>query len=121
MKIQTTAHNVELTPEINSYLEKRLQTLEKLISTESVSLVINVVLGKESNHHQNGDIFSTEINMVVSGQHVYAKTEQESLYAAIDIAKDEVAHALRNQKTKKETLWRKGNRKVKAMLRGFKF
>jgi len=120
MKIQTTAHNVELTAEITSYLEKRLETLEKLI-TNTGSQVVNVVLGKDSNHHQNGDIFTVEINMVVDGNHVYAKTEQESLYAAVDIAKDEVAHALRAKKTKKETMWKKGSRTVKNMMKGLKF
>jgi len=120
MKIQTTAHNVELTEKLSEYLEKRLGTLDKLISDKSATLA-HVRVGKEGNHHKTGDIYFTEINLTVDGDSFYAKSEQESLYASIDIAKDELLHSLKGKKEKKETLWRKGNQKIKAMARRLKF
>ena len=118
MKIQTTVHNIELTAEISSYLEKRLSTLNKLVSE---SAIVNVILGKVSNHHKNGEVFTTEMNLMIGGQQFFAKTEQESLFASIDIAKDELAHTLRHSKSKKETLWKRGHQKVKNLIQGLKF
>jgi len=121
MKIHTTGHNIELTADIHSYVEKRLDTLSRLLPAQSDAVIVDVVLGKENNHHKNGDIYTAEINMLVYGSTVYAKTEQESLFAAIDIVKDEIGRGLRSTKTKKETLWRRGGLSIKKMLRGMKF
>jgi putative sigma-54 modulation protein len=121
MKIQTTGHNIELTTDIHSYLEKRLGTLSRLLPSEPNDVIVDVVLGKENNHHKNGDVYTAEVNMLVYGNNVYARTEQESLFAAIDIVKDEIARGLRSTKTKKETLWKRGGRSIKKMLRGMKF
>jgi ribosomal subunit interface protein len=120
MNIQTTAHNLDMTPEIQSYLDKRLSVLEKFLGG-SENINVHVVLSKESNHHRHGDIFSAEVNMHINGENVFAKTEQESLFAAIDIVKDEVAGSLRHRKDRKETMFKKGHRKVKQIMRGLKF
>ena len=120
MNIQTTANNLDMTPEIQSYLEKRLSVLDKFLS-EDKETNAHVILAKESNHHRHGDIFSAEITMHVKGQHMFAKSEQESLYAAIDIMKDEIARSLKQNKNKKDTMLKRGGRTVKAMLKGLKF
>lgn len=120
MNIQTTANNLDLTPDIQSYLQKRLAVLDKFLK-EDKETNAHVILSKESNHHRNGDIFSAEITMHVKGKPMFAKSEQESLFAAIDIMKDEIARSLKQNKNKKDTLIRKGGRKVKAMLRGLRF
>lgn len=120
MNIQTTAHNLDVTSDVKSYLEKRLSVLKNFLGN-SDQVNVHVVLSKESNHHRHGDIFSAEINMHIGGEHVFAKTEQESLYAAIDIVKDEISGSLRHRKDKKETMFKKGHRKLKGMLRGLKF
>ena len=120
MNIQTTAHNLDVTSEIQSYLEKRLSVLEKFLKGHD-SVNVKVILSKDSNHHRHGDIFSAEVNMYIGGESLFAKTEQESLFAAIDIVKDEIAGTLRHRKDRKETMFKKGHRKVKQMLRGLKF
>ncbi len=120
MKIQTTANNIELTPEINSYLEKRLGSVEKLLKN-SMSALADVKLGRDTNHHKNGEVYAVEINLVSDGQTFFAKTEQESLFAGIDIAKDELVSVLKNRKEKKDTVWKKGKQSIKKMLRGLSF
>jgi putative sigma-54 modulation protein len=120
MKIQTTAHNLNVTSEIQSYLDKRLSVLEKFLK-ENENTNVRVILSKDSNHHRHGDIFSAEVNMHIGGENIFAKTEQESLFAAIDIVKDEIAGSLRHRKDRKETMFKKGHRKVKQIMRGLKF
>jgi len=120
MNIQTTAHNLDMTPEIQSYLEKRLSVLEKFLK-ENENSNVHAVLSKDSNHHRHGDIFSAEVNIQIGGENVFAKTEQESLFAAIDIVKDEIAGSLRHRKDRKETMFKKGHRQVKQIMKGLKF
>ena len=54
MNINIKATNIDLTSEIRDYLNKRLSSLEKLLPTDKETNIF-VELGKESNHHQNGD------------------------------------------------------------------
>jgi len=120
MKIQTTASNIELTSDIHSYLDKRLGQITKLLKNSDASLA-DVKLGKDTNHHQKGEIYTTEINLSSDGENFFARTEQESLFAAIDIAKDELVRVLKNKKEKKDTVWKKGGQSIKKIIKGLSF
>jgi len=120
MKIQTTANNIELTADVHAYLDKRLGQITKLLKNSDYALA-DVKLSKETNHHKHGEIYSTEINLSADGESFFARTDQESLFAAIDIAKDELVTVLKNKKEKKDTVWKKGRQSIKKMLRGLSF
>jgi ribosomal subunit interface protein len=115
-KIKAT--NTTLTPAITNYVESKLskEVLGKF-SGHSKILDVNVDIGKTTEHHTHGEIFRAEINVSVKGKVLRAVSDKEDLYSAIDDVHDEIIEILRDTKEKKDTLWRRGARRIKEMLR----
>lgn len=116
MKTNIKATNIELTTAINDYVNKRLEGLTKFIKDKEIIAYIEV--GKTTNHHKNGDIFKAEFNIEISGIKFYTVSEKEDLYKAIDDAKDEMIYQIKNNKKRKQTLFKRGSTSVKKMLKG---
>ena len=119
MNISTKATNLEITPAIAEYIEKKVNMLEKYFSGTS-EVLVNVEVGKTTRHHKSGDIFRAELQIVVNGDDYYVYTETDDLYAAIDIVKDDMARELSSRRKKTLRLLRKGAAQVKLLLKGFR-
>lgn len=118
MQIKTKATGITLTPQISGYLDKKLNSIKKLINKKDSGVICDVEVGKTTEHHKSGDVFRAEINLRTEGKTFYASSEKEDLYAAIDEVKDEIKSKLLSYKTKKQTLLKKGGRQIKQFLRG---
>lgn len=90
---EITATNLELTQAIRNYVETKLSSLEKLCERYSPCDVAAEV-GKISEHHNKGKIFRAEFNMSIPGATLRAEVVEEDLYAAIDLAKDDLKRQL---------------------------
>ena len=115
IKIKTT--NFSLTPSIGNYLQEKLNTLDKFLPNDE-SIFADVELAKTTKHHQKGDIFKAEVNLKVSGRLIRAVAETWDLHAAIDIVKDDLQREITMNKEKKISLYRKGARFLKNLLKG---
>jgi ribosomal subunit interface protein len=111
--------NIILTPDINSYLNKKLDSLRKFINLNDDAVKCDVEIGKTTRHHQRGDIFRAEINIFVGKESFRAESESESIYGAIDLVKDEILHALRSKKERQKNIIRRTGERVKKFLRSF--
>jgi ribosomal subunit interface protein len=109
---------IELTPAISDYLEKKLTSLDKLIDPEDTSALAQVEIGKTTKHHHQGDLFRAEINLHIAGADFRVESEIDNLYAAIDVARDQMHQELQTFKRKKVSLIRRGGARVKAVLKG---
>lgn len=119
MNIHTKATNITLTPEISDYLDKKISMLEKFLPEGDTSIKCSVELGKTTNHHKTGiDVFRTEINLSFAGKYMRAVSEDASLNASIDEAKDQMAAELTSYKSKRTTLVRRGGAVMKNILKG---
>lgn len=116
INIKTTA--ITLTPAISDYTNKRLDKISSLLQNDP-SVQCHVELAKTTGHHNKGDIFKAEIHLVGPGKNIYVSVEKDDLYAAIDIARDEVVNKLSSEKSKRVSMLRKGGAKIKAMMKGF--
>lgn len=120
MKINIRSTGIELTPAISSYVEKRISSIEKYIDRSITDNVIaQVEVGKSTRHHKSGNIFRAEVHVIGGGLDLYAVSEMEDLYAAIDVVKDEIVHNMIQSKGKRETLARKGAEVMKNVVKGF--
>ena len=108
---------MDLTPAIELYIQKKAKSLEKFCD-ESSKLEINV--GKTSKHHKSGDVFEAEFRVRTKGNLSRVMASGQDLYAAIDIARDELLDTLSSKKDKKDTLRKKGARVIKKMTHGEK-
>ncbi len=116
MKINTKLTGIVSTPAISEYLEKRISSLGKFVGDDQ-SVIVDVEIGKTSNHHKHGDIFMAEINLHGKGRNLRAVAEKDDLYAAIDVAKDEMVRELTANKEKRISFVRRGGAALKNLLR----
>jgi ribosomal subunit interface protein len=112
------AVNIELTPDIRDYIEKRTSSFDKFFHRYNDSAIVNVEVGKNTLHHKNGDVYQAEITISGIGTTMRAVSEEADLYSAIDIAKESMMQDLSTQKDRSVTLFRRGARSVKKMLKG---
>lgn len=118
MNTNIKATNVELTPAINDYLNKKIAAFDKLINQNDESAALNVVLAKITRHHQKGDIFKAEMNLHISGKVLQASSEEQDIFAAIDLVKDEMMRELKSHKDKRIGILKRGGAKVKQIIKG---
>ena len=118
MNISIKSTNIELTPALKDYAEKRIGTIKKYIGESAIA---SIEIGKTTAHHKQGDIFKAEVNIKTSmGKQFRAVSEKADLYEAIDDVRNEIVTEISSAKGKSEALWRKGARKLKNMMRGFR-
>src|SRR3989344_7905734 len=118
MKINIKATGIELTPAISSYVHKKISSIGKYLDKNNADVVAQVEVGKSTHHHKAGNIFRAEVHIIGGGLDLYAVSEQEDLYAAIDVVKDEIIRNAVQSKNKRQTLTRKGAQMVKNMMKG---
>lgn len=119
MHTNIKATNIELTPEISEYVEKRVSTLDKFILNDDTTVMCDVEIGQTTKHHQKGNIFRAEIQVSTKGNHFRAEAEKETLNDAIDTAKNEMSRELRRNRKKGIRLFKKGGAQIKKLMRGF--
>jgi putative sigma-54 modulation protein len=118
MQISIKATNIDLTPALRDYTEKRLNNLSKFTGGEPT---LSVEIGKTTAHHKQGDVFLAEVSLVTPlGKQYFASSSRSDLYEAIDDVRNEMMRELTSDKKKRDSLFRRGARKIKGMLRGFK-
>lgn len=101
LNVNIKATGIELTPEISSYLNKKISALQKFITDEDTGAFANIEIGKMTNHHKLGNIFFTEINFRIGNEDFRIKAQGESLISSMDGAKDMALEAVRRDKDKK--------------------
>ncbi len=119
MKTTTKATDFEFTPAIENYLESKLLAIEKFVDSADESVHADVEIGKTTRHHRSGEVFKAEITMHIAGKVLRAEAAELDVYAAIDVAKDEIINQLTSYSKKKTTLFKRGGRTLKDLMRGF--
>lgn len=114
INIKTT--NFELADAIEDVLNKRLKTLEKFLPADETRLVCHVELEKLTGQ-QAGRIFRAEINLQVAGTLLRVEATEERMEDAIDRAKSELKSELVRTNGKRQSLFRRGAKKLKDMMR----
>jgi putative sigma-54 modulation protein len=119
MKINLQAKNIEITPTIRDYVEKKVTNLEKLLSSmeqEGREVMVDFEVGKSTKHHKSGIVSDCLIN--INGKKFYSSSDKEDLYQTIDEIKESLFTEISKNKDRKQTLFRRGAASVKKMLKG---
>lgn len=115
MELKVKTSDFVMTAGVSAYLEEKLASLERLVSDAAGRC--DVELGRSVGHSQNGDVWKAEIVIHQFGERLVAKAEEESVKAAIDIAKDEMLQQLRKGKSKNTSLARRMGARLKKFAR----
>lgn len=115
--IQYKGKNVHLDNAWLDLIEQKFQSLEKYIGDET-DVKCDVEFEKETReHHNSGRIHRVEVNLFLKGTLYRAEASEESFEIAIDEVRAELDRVLRSANKKRETLIKRGGRKIKDMLR----
>lgn len=118
MKIIIKGTNIKLSSSINQYIEEKIGGLKKFLKSFNPELIeARIEVGRITRAQRQGDIFRAEVNLSINGKFLRAVKTEESLQAAIDLVKDELAGAIRDYKDKKTTKFIRGARSWKKFWR----
>ncbi len=121
MQINLQSKNIEMTEAIHDYVVKRVTNLEKLLSRVEESggkVMANFEVGRSTNRHKSGEVFHVDCLIKIDGKEFYASSDTEDLYASIDAVKDTLFNDINKNKDRKQTLFHRGARSVKKMMKG---
>ena len=118
MQKNIKATNIEITPAIGDYVEKKFGAFDRFVHGAVADSRCDVEVGKTTRHHKSGDFFRAEVNLHTTGQNFFAVAEKDDLYAAIDEVKDDIIRQLTTHKDRSNTLYRRGALKLKNILKG---
>lgn len=101
MNIKIKATNVELTDYLLKLVEEKLKKIEKILPDIS-DLIMEVEIGKTTNHHQKGDLFRAEVQVEVppGGKMLRAVSLKEDFRSALTDVKKEIELQIKKHKEK---------------------
>lgn len=109
-------HNsAEETRQYEALVEQKFQTLAKFIGAESD--VRREVEFEKVAPRQSGSVYRTEANIWVAGKLYRAEATEATFEKAIDVVRNELEDEMRRAHSKKESLLKRGGRKLKDMMR----
>ncbi len=97
MRITIVGRGAKLTSAIESYLDKKISSLEKFFPG---IIRANIAMGMETHHHLKGKIFFVECKLEVPGYDVFGKQTSESVYEATDRLHNHLKVELEKHKVK---------------------
>ncbi len=99
MQIKIKATKIELTSELKSYIQEKMDMLDKYLGSIQV-INCDVEVGKSVGGQNSGEIFRCEVNLQVPNEILRVEKTEKELYKAIDKVKDHLARSIRRYKQK---------------------
>jgi putative sigma-54 modulation protein len=97
-QIQFTGHNIEITSPIRDYVSKKFKKFRRHIdSITSVHVILNVDKLRQI----------AEAKLHIPGVEIYAQTEADDMYKAIDALVDKLVRQLEKRKSKNSSATKK--------------
>lgn len=119
MKVEIKTKNLEFTPDLESFVTKKIESLRKFINIlkkdEPRKTLAEVFLDaeRESMHHNKGDIFLVKIRVILPGKSLMAEARSHDLLKAIVEVKDSLKLEIGKYKFKKIDKNRREAKKTK--------
>lgn len=115
MDIRIKATDYEIPTEVAAYLDQKIADIRKLVADPAARF--EVELGRSAGHPQRGSIWKAEFVLLQHGERLRAIAEEETINAAIDVAKDEMLQQLRKTKGKSMAITKRLGAKFKNLIR----
>jgi len=92
MKINIYKKQVELMPEAEQYIEKKVSSLDKFLKRfeGKGEIMAEVEVSRTTEHHMHGQIYYAEITMHLPNKTLRAEHNDENVEKAIDGVKDKM-------------------------------
>jgi ribosomal subunit interface protein len=106
--------NTGVDSRLDGYVAEKLDTLAKYVDKDLAK--VEVEYEKISSHRQ-GDVCRVEVNISVGRDYYHSENTKETFEAAINLVRDELEVEMDKTHKKRTSLFRKGARKIKEMMR----
>lgn len=129
MKIIIKATNLSLNKTLKSYIQEKINSLEKFAKIFQEKNYYNgffkkgkprieawVEIGRVTSHHQKGKVFRAEAQMRFPKKSLRAEAERTDLKLAIIEVKDELQRELKQCREKEISKYKRGTRRLKKDL-----
>ena len=103
MAITVRGKNLDITPPLKEYVEKRVKKVTKYFDKTGD---ITVILSVEKGRHQTGNFHHVEVNVPVNGLLIRGEERTADMYASIDQVMDKIEKQIGKYKTKLEKKFR---------------
>jgi len=102
MQIKIESPSFELTPAIQTQIEKKLSPLKKFIKSfeKEKEVLIFVEVKKVTKHHKHGEIFQTLVKLNLNGEDLIAESNDINFQTSLDIVKDKIKENILKYKEK---------------------
>jgi len=100
MQLNIKATNLELTPKLRDYMQKKMDMLDKYLGKLKV-ISAHIEVGKTSNRHLKGEIYSAEVNLSLGSDLLRVEKTEKDMFKAIDKVKDHLELVIKKYKDKK--------------------
>ncbi len=110
MNFQITGKNFQITSAIRAYVEEKIGGLTKFNDR-----IIDIRVTLEQLREQHATSFKATAQLHISHDSLYTEEVAQTVYAAIDIVKDEMERQLRDWKERHLTEHRKAQKQVRAL------
>lgn len=112
MEIRIKTTNYEMQADTAVYLNDKISAIAKLVGDDETARC-EVEIGRGVGHSQQGNVWKAEIVLSRGSERLRAVAEEESVNAAIDIAKDEMLQQLRKENGRHLSLARRMGARLK--------
>jgi putative sigma-54 modulation protein len=129
MKIVIKTTNIDLTPSLKDYTEKKIGELEKFFQMirgkgqdfekGKPPYEVWVELERTTRHHHKGRVFRAECQIRLPGRSLRAESVKEDIYLAIDDVRDELQREVDRYKQKQVSRYKRMARRMKNLIRFF--
>ncbi len=111
-----TGDDFAITPAIREYIEKRFRKLDMFDKgAHPIDLYINAL---RTTAHERPDAYRVEVKCHVDARDFFVAVERGDFMRAIDEAKQELWREITHDKDKRTTLFHRGARRIKKLLKG---
>jgi len=117
MRITIYAPNINLSPNINDYLEKKIGRLDKFLPKNKdrqkmSSLEMRIKIERESARES---LYKIGAELILPRQVIAVSAQNQDIFGAIDEIKDKLQRELKSHSGKQETIYRRAMRRIKNM------
>lgn len=121
MRIIIKTKNLDLTSDLQSFIEKKIGSVKKFINILKADTPergrtlaeVFIEVEKETKHHKKGNIFWVKTQVVLPGKSLTSGFRADDMFKAIIGAKDELKMEIEKYKFKKIDKNRRAQRKFK--------
>ncbi|MEK9181813.1 MAG: ribosome-associated translation inhibitor RaiA [Patescibacteria group bacterium] len=122
MPVNLQSKNMELTEAIKDHVLNKETNLGRLLSKieerDGGEVNVSFEVSKNTNHHKSGSVFHADCLINIRGDKFYSSADEEDLYQAVDVVKENLFREISKNKDRKQTLFRRGATSIKKMLKG---